>query len=277
MRAWSRAWAAGVGGRQTSRDRKREGGREREGGTEGERYIYRKRERERKIQKETDKEITRTLSDIATSMLPALRKRTVARAIERLTVFPQRRRHKLTEDTSRRQFRGLASCFLAAAANDNGGGASTAAQRQSLSSVLGGHSSSSQATTTNTWQNLHHTTRCCFPCALQARHPTPLTRSVMRCLSSSGGSSSSSGAKRKGRKNQHRGGGRSSASGSVAETAEPVLTFNGLSKQLPGGRELFSNANLSFVRGAKVGVLGVNGSGKSTVLKILAGEGETNT
>lgn len=65
----------------------------------------------------------------------------------------------------------------------------------------------------------------------------------------------------------------SSGGGSAGETAEPVITLNGVSKQLPGGRELFGDASLSFVRGAKVGVLGVNGSGKSTVLKILAGEG----
>lgn len=77
---------------------------------------------------------------------------------------------------------------------------------------------------------------------------------------------------------RNKGGGKGRGSGSAsagggAETAEPVLTFQGVSKQLPGGRELFSHANLSFVRGAKVGVLGVNGSGKSTVLKILAGQG----
>lgn len=65
----------------------------------------------------------------------------------------------------------------------------------------------------------------------------------------------------------------SSSISSAGETAEPVITLNGVSKQLPGGRELFGDASLSFVRGAKVGVLGVNGSGKSTVLKILAGEG----
>lgn len=70
------------------------------------------------------------------------------------------------------------------------------------------------------------------------------------------------------------GGGRGGGSGSSSETAEPVLTFNRVSKQIPGGRHLFNEASLTFVRGAKVGVLGVNGSGKSTVLKILAGEGE---
>lgn len=50
--------------------------------------------------------------------------------------------------------------------------------------------------------------------------------------------------------------------------------MNAVRKELPGGRELFRESNLSFNLGAKIGVLGVNGSGKSTVLKILAGEGE---
>ncbi|CAN0351809.1 unnamed protein product, partial [Hapterophycus canaliculatus] len=54
-----------------------------------------------------------------------------------------------------------------------------------------------------------------------------------------------------------------------------VITLDGVSKQLPGGRQLFSDASLTFVMGAKIGVLGVNGSGKSTVLKIIAGEGQS--
>ncbi|CAN0014026.1 unnamed protein product, partial [Ectocarpus fasciculatus] len=60
--------------------------------------------------------------------------------------------------------------------------------------------------------------------------------------------------------------------GSSTETTETVITMDGVSKQLPGGRQLFADASLTFMRGAKIGVLGVNGSGKSTVLKIIAGE-----
>jgi ATP-binding cassette ChvD family protein len=44
-----------------------------------------------------------------------------------------------------------------------------------------------------------------------------------------------------------------------------------LGKVFPGGKELFKNIHLSFLPGAKIGVLGVNGSGKSTLLKIMAG------
>lgn len=45
-----------------------------------------------------------------------------------------------------------------------------------------------------------------------------------------------------------------------------------VSKVLPGGRVLLENARLSFLRGAKIGVLGVNGSGKSSLLRVIAGD-----
>jgi len=44
-----------------------------------------------------------------------------------------------------------------------------------------------------------------------------------------------------------------------------------LKKMWPGGKEILKDINLSFLPGAKIGVLGVNGSGKSTLLKIIAG------
>src|SRR5690349_8834974 len=50
-----------------------------------------------------------------------------------------------------------------------------------------------------------------------------------------------------------------------------IYVMKGLGKVFPGGRELFKNINLSFLPGAKIGVLGVNGAGKSTLLKIMAG------
>lgn len=45
-----------------------------------------------------------------------------------------------------------------------------------------------------------------------------------------------------------------------------------VSKVLPGGRVLLEDARLSFLRGAKIGVLGVNGSGKSSLLRVIAGD-----
>ena len=50
-----------------------------------------------------------------------------------------------------------------------------------------------------------------------------------------------------------------------------VYVMNRLSKAWPGGKEVLKNISLSFLPGAKIGVLGLNGSGKSTLLKIMAG------
>lgn len=50
-----------------------------------------------------------------------------------------------------------------------------------------------------------------------------------------------------------------------------VYVMRGLSKAYPGGRQVLNDIRLSFLPGAKIGVLGVNGSGKSTLLRIMAG------
>jgi len=50
-----------------------------------------------------------------------------------------------------------------------------------------------------------------------------------------------------------------------------IYTMQHLTKSYPGGREVLSDINLSFLPGAKIGVLGLNGAGKSTLLKIMAG------
>ena len=50
-----------------------------------------------------------------------------------------------------------------------------------------------------------------------------------------------------------------------------VFSMQDVEKVLPGGRQLFKNVFLQFLRGAKIGVLGLNGSGKSSLLKIMAG------
>jgi sulfate-transporting ATPase len=51
-----------------------------------------------------------------------------------------------------------------------------------------------------------------------------------------------------------------------------IYVMKGLSKTYPGGRQVLNDIWLSFLPGAKIGVLGLNGSGKSTLLKIMAGE-----
>jgi ATP-binding cassette ChvD family protein len=50
-----------------------------------------------------------------------------------------------------------------------------------------------------------------------------------------------------------------------------VYVMKDLSKTYPGGRQVLKNIWLSFLPGAKIGVLGANGAGKSTLLKIMAG------
>ena len=50
-----------------------------------------------------------------------------------------------------------------------------------------------------------------------------------------------------------------------------IFQMNRLTKRLPDGRELLSNFGLSFYPGAKIGIIGANGAGKSTILKIMAG------
>jgi sulfate-transporting ATPase len=50
-----------------------------------------------------------------------------------------------------------------------------------------------------------------------------------------------------------------------------IYTMNGVSKIVPPKRQIIKDISLSFFPGAKIGLLGVNGAGKSTVLRIMAG------
>jgi ATP-binding cassette ChvD family protein len=50
-----------------------------------------------------------------------------------------------------------------------------------------------------------------------------------------------------------------------------VYVMKNLTRAYPGGREVLKGLTLSFLPGAKIGVLGVNGAGKSTLMKIMAG------
>jgi len=61
-----------------------------------------------------------------------------------------------------------------------------------------------------------------------------------------------------------------------AQYEKPVSTqytyvMKGLGKAYPGGKTVFSDVWLSFLPGAKIGIIGVNGAGKSTLMKIMAG------
>ncbi len=50
-----------------------------------------------------------------------------------------------------------------------------------------------------------------------------------------------------------------------------IYTMYKLSKFYPGGKQVIKDMSLSFLPGAKIGVLGGNGAGKSSLLKIMAG------
>ena len=50
-----------------------------------------------------------------------------------------------------------------------------------------------------------------------------------------------------------------------------IFSMAGLSKVYPPQKKVLKNIYLSFFYGAKIGVLGLNGSGKSSLLKIIAG------
>ncbi|HXV74222.1 MAG TPA: ATP-binding cassette domain-containing protein, partial [Sphingomonadales bacterium] len=50
-----------------------------------------------------------------------------------------------------------------------------------------------------------------------------------------------------------------------------VYVMNGLTKAFPGGKTVLNNIRLSFLPGAKIGIIGENGSGKSTLMRIMAG------
>src|SRR5271167_3371674 len=53
--------------------------------------------------------------------------------------------------------------------------------------------------------------------------------------------------------------------------AQYIYTMNRVSKVVPPKRTILRDISLSFFPGAKIGILGLNGSGKSSLLRIMAG------
>ena len=51
-----------------------------------------------------------------------------------------------------------------------------------------------------------------------------------------------------------------------------VYHMDNLAKTYPGGKQVFSGISLHFLPDAKIGVVGVNGAGKSSLLRIMAGQ-----
>ena len=52
---------------------------------------------------------------------------------------------------------------------------------------------------------------------------------------------------------------------------QPVYTMHRVGKLVPPKRQILKDISLSFLPGAKIGILGLNGAGKSTILRIMAG------
>ena len=57
----------------------------------------------------------------------------------------------------------------------------------------------------------------------------------------------------------------------MSEDNKIIFSMVGVSKSTPQGKQIIKNIYLSFFYGAKIGIIGLNGSGKSTVMKIIAG------
>ncbi len=51
-----------------------------------------------------------------------------------------------------------------------------------------------------------------------------------------------------------------------------IFSMSGVRKIYPPKKQVLNNIYLSFFYGAKIGVLGLNGSGKSSLLRIIAGQ-----
>ncbi|MFL2571629.1 MAG: energy-dependent translational throttle protein EttA [Parvicellaceae bacterium] len=58
----------------------------------------------------------------------------------------------------------------------------------------------------------------------------------------------------------------------MADDKKIIFSMVNVSKQTPQGKQIIKDIYLSFYYGAKIGILGLNGAGKSTVMKIIAGE-----
>jgi ATP-binding cassette ChvD family protein len=59
--------------------------------------------------------------------------------------------------------------------------------------------------------------------------------------------------------------------------ADYIYTLQGMTKVHPPDKKVLEDVYLSFLPGAKIGVIGPNGSGKSSLLRIMAGEDKTFT
>jgi len=95
----------------------------------------------------------------------------------------------------------------------------------------------------------------------QVRRNTRLTRITQRPALLFRNVSSEKKKKKKKKKKKH----------NAAAVEEIILSLMGVQKRLLSGRTLLEDVSLSFNQGAKIGVVGGNGSGKTSLLKIIGG------
>ena len=57
----------------------------------------------------------------------------------------------------------------------------------------------------------------------------------------------------------------------MSDDKKIIFSMVNVSKTTPQGKQIIKDIHLSFYYGAKIGILGLNGAGKSTVMKIIAG------
>lgn len=57
----------------------------------------------------------------------------------------------------------------------------------------------------------------------------------------------------------------------MSDDKKIIFSMVGVSKVTPQGKQIIKNIYLSFYYGAKIGIIGLNGSGKSTIMRIIAG------
>ena len=57
----------------------------------------------------------------------------------------------------------------------------------------------------------------------------------------------------------------------MSDDKKIIFSMHRVSKTYPPSKQVLKNISLSFFYGAKIGIIGLNGSGKSSLLKIIAG------
>ena len=57
----------------------------------------------------------------------------------------------------------------------------------------------------------------------------------------------------------------------MSDDKKIIFSMYKVSKTYPPSKQVLKDISLSFIYGAKIGIIGLNGSGKSSLLKIIAG------